>query len=258
LTAEGRKSVEPMAAVTAPAHVSVQHQKLLHFVGEGKWSDERVLAKVRELVMPAIERHGPIEAWIIDDTSYPKQGTHSVGVHHQYCGQLGKQANCQVAVTLSIANHHASLPIAYRLYLPKDWADDAERRDKAHVPEAIGFKTKPQIALAQIRAALAAGVARGVVLIDASYGTNTAFRTGIGALGLTYVAAILSTVKVRAAADPHDRVSVKALALGLPNQPGAPSRGGTARALRCARALPGCGCASRPAAAPPDAPRRRC
>jgi DDE superfamily endonuclease len=103
----------------------------------------------------------------------------------------------------------------YRLYLSKDWADDAERRDKAHVPEAIRFKTKPQIALAQIRAALAAGVARGVV--DASYGTNTAFRTGIGALGLTYVAAILSTVKVRAAADPHDRVSVKALALGLPN-----------------------------------------
>ena len=99
LTAEGRKSVEPMAAVTAPAQVSVQHQKLLHFVGEGKWSDESVLAKVRELVMPAIERHGPIKAWIIDDTSYPKQGTHSVGVHHQYCGQLGKQANCQVAVT---------------------------------------------------------------------------------------------------------------------------------------------------------------
>jgi SRSO17 transposase len=120
LTAEGRKSVEPMAAVTAPAQVSVQHQKLLHFVGEGKWSDESVLAKVRELVMPTIERHGPIKAWIIDDTSYPKQGSHSVGVRHQYCGRLGKQPNCQVAVTLSIANHHASLPIAYRLYLPKD------------------------------------------------------------------------------------------------------------------------------------------
>src|SRR6202163_2417295 len=99
LATEGRKSVEPMAAVTAPSRVSVQHQKLLHFVGEGKWSDESVLAKVRAMVMPAIERHGPIEAWIVDDTSYPKQGTHSVGVHHQYCGQLGKQANCQVAVT---------------------------------------------------------------------------------------------------------------------------------------------------------------
>src|SRR6202162_5152242 len=164
LTAEGRKSVEPMAAVTAPARVSVQHQRLLHFVGEGKWSDESVLAKVRELVIPAIERDGPIEVWIIGDTSYPKQGTHPVGVHHQYCGQLGKQANCQVAVTLSVANHHASLPIAYRLYLPKVWADDAARRNKAHVPETIRFKTKPQIALAQIRAAFATGVACGVVL----------------------------------------------------------------------------------------------
>src|SRR6202790_5106145 len=95
-----RKSVEPMAAVTAPARVSAQHQKLLHFVANATWSDERLLAKVREMTLPAIERHGPIEAWIIDDTSYPKQGTHSVGVHHQYCGQLGKQANCQVAVTL--------------------------------------------------------------------------------------------------------------------------------------------------------------
>src|SRR6516164_9696641 len=120
VAAEGRKSVEPMAAVTAPAGVSAQYQKLLHFVAESPWSDKQVLAKVRELVLPAIERCGPIEAWIIDDTSFPKQGSHSVGVHHQYCGQLGKQANCQVAVTLSVANHHASLPIAYRLYLPEN------------------------------------------------------------------------------------------------------------------------------------------
>ena len=168
LAAEGRKSVEPMAAVTAPAEVSAQHQKLLHFVANAPWSDERVLAKVRAMVVPAIERHGPIECWILDDTSYPKQGIHSVGVHHQYCGQLGKQANCQVVVTLSIANHHASLPIAYRLYLPKDWAEDAARRKKAHVPKKIAFKTKPQIALEQIRAAYAAGVARGVLLMDAS------------------------------------------------------------------------------------------
>jgi SRSO17 transposase len=121
-----------------------------------------------------------------------------------------------VAVTLSIANHHASLPIAYRLYLPKDWADDAERRNKAHVPAAISFKTKPQIALAQLRAALAAGVAPGVVLMDASYGTNSALRASIDALALTYVAAILPTVKVRAVADLDERVSAKALALGLP------------------------------------------
>jgi SRSO17 transposase len=164
-------------------------------------------------------RHGPIEAWIIDDTSFPKQGSHSVGVHHQYCGQLGKQANCQVAVTLSIANHHASLPIAYRLYLPQAWIDDAARRAKAHVPAAIKFKTKPQIALEQIRAAHAAGVPRGVVLTDASYGSNKALRDGITALELTYAAAIVPTVKVRPVRA-HDakerRVSVKDLALSLP------------------------------------------
>jgi len=216
LAAEGRKSVEPMAAVTAPSRVSAQHQKLLHFVASAPWSDERVLAKVRELVVPAIERHGPIEVWIIDDTAFPKQGTHSVGVHHQYCGQLGKQANCQVTVTLSIANRHASLPIAYRLYLSKDWAGDAGRRNKAHVPDEISFKTKPQIALEQMRAALAAGVARGVVLMDASYGTNTVLRSSVSALALTYVAAIVPTVKVRAAAArAAPRVSVKDLARGL-------------------------------------------
>ena len=110
LATEGRRSVEPMAAVTAPARVSAQHQKLLHFVANSTWSDEQMLAKVRELVTPSIERRGPIEAWIIDDTSFPKKGRHSVGVHHQYCGQLGKQANCQEAVTLSIANRHGSLP----------------------------------------------------------------------------------------------------------------------------------------------------
>ena len=129
-----RKSVEPMAALTAPARVAAQHQSLLHFVGNAPWSDERVLGKVRELVLPTIERRGPIEAWIIDDTGFPKKGRHSVGVARQYCGQLGKQDNCQVAVTLSIANHAASLPIAYRLYLPLEWAADAARRAQAGVP----------------------------------------------------------------------------------------------------------------------------
>ena len=215
LASEGRRSVEPMAALTAPSEVAAQHQRLLHFVGEGDWSDARVLAKVREMVVAVIEYRGPITAWIVDDSSYPKQGSHSVGVHHQYCGQLGKQANCQVAVTLSIANYHASLPIAYQLYLPKAWAADAARRSKAHVPKTVRFMTKPQIALSQISAALKAGVAPGVVLMDASYGTNAGLRFGIAALGLTYAAAILSTVKVCAVAEPDHRVSVKTLALGL-------------------------------------------
>src|SRR6202051_2881340 len=186
-----RKSVEPMAAVTAPERTAAQHQSLLHFVGEGRWSDEKVLAKVREMVLPEIVRHGQIEAWIIDDTGFPKQGRHSVGVARQYCGQLGKQDNCQVAVSLSIANRHASLPVAYRLYLPQEWAQDHNRRRKAGVPEAVSFKTKPQIALDQIREACEAGLPRGVVLMDAGYGANTDLRTDIATLGLTYVAGVL-------------------------------------------------------------------
>src|SRR5579863_9819458 len=191
-----RKSVEPMAAITAPHRTAAQHQSLLHFVGEGRWSDERIFAKVREMVVPQMQRHGAIEAWIIDDTGFPKQGQHSVGVARQYCGQLGKQDNCQVAVSLSLANHHASLPVAYQLYLPEEWAQDHARRRKTGVPEDIVFKTKPQIALEQVRKACEAGLPHGVVLMDAGYGANTDLRTQITALGLTYVAGILPQATV--------------------------------------------------------------
>ena len=109
-----RKSVEPIASVVAPSRVSAEHQSLLHFVGQSAWSDESVLAKVRELVVPAMETQGRIEAWIVDDTGFVKKGVHSGGVARQYCGRLGKTDNCQVAVTLSIANHQASLPVADR------------------------------------------------------------------------------------------------------------------------------------------------
>jgi SRSO17 transposase len=227
-----RKSVEPMAARTAPSRTAAQHQSLLHFVGNAAWSDERVLAKVRELVLPAIEKRGPIEAWIIDDTAFPKQGKHSVGVHHQYCGQLGKQANCQVAVSLSIANRSASLPVAYRLYLPQDWVADDARRGKAGVPSTIGFKTKPQIALEQLRFACEAGIPRGVVLMDGAYGKDSRLRVGVTGLGLTYVAGVRSDVLVwppgvepkrrskplnnTGRRDQPDLISAKALVLGLP------------------------------------------
>ena len=235
-----RKSVEPMAAITAPERTAAQHQSLLHFIGEGKWRDERVLAKVRELVLPGMERHGPIEAWIIDDTGFPKKGQHSVGVARQYCGELGKQDNCQVAVTLSIANHDASLPVAYRLYLPKEWASDRKRRRKVGVPDEISFKTKPEIALAQIRWACEAGLPRGAVLMDAGYGVHTDLRTSITGLGLSYVAGIQSHTTVWAPGtgprppkkwsghgrpskllrrdDKHKPASVKELALALPKR----------------------------------------
>ena len=235
-----RKSVEPMAAVTEPARVAAQHQCLLHFIGEGRWSDERVLTKVREMVLPQMERHGPIEAWIIDDTSFPKQGRHSVGVARQYCGQLGKEDNCQVAVSLSVANGHASLPVAYRLYLPQEWANDRERRRKACIPADVTFKTKHQIALDQLRWAYTAGLPRGVVLADAAYGNNSGLRAEITALGLAYVVGILSNTTVWAAGTgplpakkwsgrgrppkrlrrdaQHWPVSVKQLALALPKR----------------------------------------
>lgn len=192
-----RKSVEPMAAVVAPSRVSAEHQSLLHFVGQAPWLDEAVLDKVRELVLPAIEASGgPIEAWLVDDTGFAKKGVHSVGVARQYCGRLGKTDNCQIAVTLSIANHAASLPIACRLYLPQEWADDEERRRRAHVPEDVIFETKPEIALRQIKAAIDAGVRRGVVLADAAYGTNGAFRAALTRMGLTYAVGVQSNVTV--------------------------------------------------------------
>jgi len=225
-----RKSVEPIAAVTAPDRTSAQHQSLLHFVGESDWSDEEVLAKVREIVLASFEAHGSVEAWIIDDTGFPKQGKHSVGVAPQYCGQLGREGNCQVAVSLSVANHHASLPVAYRLYMPREWARDRKRRRKAGVPPVIRFMTKPQIALEQIKAALAAGIARGIVLMDADYGRDGNLRRELRTLGLTYVAAIQSSPMVwrpgtgpkpgrrlpQAREEDADLVSIKELALALP------------------------------------------
>ena len=222
-----RKSVEPMAALTAPGRTAAQHQSLLHFVSQGPWSDDAVLAKVRALVLPRIERHGPITAWIIDDTSFPKKGRHSVGVAHQYCGQLGKQANCQVAVSLSIANQAASLPVAYRLYLPKDWAADAERRSKAGVPEEISFKTKPEIALEHIRWACKTGLPGDMVLLDAGYGHDAKLRTGITELGKVYAAGIQPQTLVwtpgkrpgrapkKGRRDAPDTISVKQLAISL-------------------------------------------
>src|SRR3984957_13301013 len=229
-----RKSVEPMAAKTAPGRTAAQHQSLLHFVGLATWSDEDVLAKVREMVLPAIEKDGPIEAWIIDDTAFPKQGKHSVGVHHQYCGQLGKQANCQVAVSLSIANHSASLPVAYRLYLPQDWTQDRARRKKAGVPKEIKFKTKPEIALEQKRGACEAGLPRGVALMDTAYGRDSRLREGMTELGVTYVGGVLpDTLMWRPGTGPRrmdkplnttgrrdepDLISAKEVALGLPKR----------------------------------------
>jgi SRSO17 transposase len=229
-----------MAARLEPGRVQAAHQSLHHLVAKAAWDDAAVLRAVRRQVLPAIERHGPVRYWIVDDTSFPKQGEHSVGVARQYCGVLGKQDNCQVAVSLSVANDQASLPIAWRLYLPQDWAANAKRRAKAGVPEEVAFATRTAIALGQIGQALEEGVPVGIVLSDAAYGVETDFRVGVSAFGLPYVVGVPSSISVwRPGTGPlpplpysgrgrpstrlrrdaeHKPVSAKDLAISLPAQ----------------------------------------
>ena len=218
-----RKSVEPMAALTAPGRTAAQHQSLLHFVAQSPWSDQAVLSQVRQIVLPGIEAHGAIEAWIIDDTGFPKKGRHSVGVARQYCGQLGKQDNCQAVVSLSIANHHGSLPVAHRLYLPQAWVNDKQRRTKAGIPPDVVFQTKPAIALDQIGKALDAGLPPGIVLADAGYGNDSKFRDAITALGMRYCVGIQSNLllwKAEAVPPPRQPARRRALAPSPPRTTG--------------------------------------
>ena len=163
-----RKSVEPMAALLVPHKVRRAHQSLHHLVAGSPWSDQALLAQLRGWALPLIKKKEPLAAWIVADTGIPKKEKYSVGVARQYCGQLGKQENRQVAVSLSAASGRGSLPLAWRLYLPQSWARDRQRRRKAGVPEEVRFQTKAQIALDQIRRALDDEVEPGVVLADAA------------------------------------------------------------------------------------------
>lgn len=235
-----RKSMEPIAAQVAPDKVKAKHQSLQQFITDAPWRDRPVLGATYNYALPALRAHGGVKATIVDDTGIPKKGEHSVGVARQYCGQLGKICNCQVAVSLSLANEWASLPIAYDLYLPKPWADDLERREKAGVPPEIKFRTKPQIALDQIEAVHQAGLELGVIVADAAYGDLPDFRDGLTALSLRYCVGVRETTSVwpegRGPLPPkpysgrgprpkllrrdkrHRPISVKELALGLPEK----------------------------------------
>ena len=196
-----RKSIEPLAAAIDPYHVRAMHQSLHHFVADSPWPDEAVLGAVQGWVLPKmLPMMAPQpEAWtflIADDSGMPKQGTHSVGVARQYCGQLGKTESCQVAVSLSIATEQASLPIKYPLYIPQSWSDDPQRCRCAGVPADVAFATKPQISLTQIRQAKQAGMPGEVVAADAGYGDDTGYRDGIAELGLMYVVGIKPATSV--------------------------------------------------------------
>lgn len=191
-----RKSVEPIAAAVAPDNVPKKHQSLHHFVADAPWSDKAVLERVHSWALPSILSSGTTPVWIVDDTGMPKKGKHSVGVQRQYCGQLGKRENCQVVVSLSVAGEKESLPLAYRLYLPEAWCEDKERCLEAGVPEGMGFQTKPQIALDQIREACQTQTRKGIVLADSAYGNDNAFRDTLEELELEYLVAIQPTTTI--------------------------------------------------------------
>lgn len=182
-----RKSVEPLAAHIDPGNVRSRHQSLHHFVADAAWSDRKLLDAVTQKVLEVAGNKNQWH-WIIDDTGMPKKGTHSVGVSHQYCGQLGKQANCQVAVSLSLATQTMSLPMAYQLYLPKSWTEDMTRCASVGVPEGSVFQTKQQIALHQLKQCCQRDVPRGIVAAYAAYGHDRLFREGVEALGLAVCA----------------------------------------------------------------------
>lgn len=191
-----RKSVEPMAARIDPYHVQAKHQSMHHFIANAPWSDEAVLQVIAEHVVPVLEINEPIEAWVVDDTGIPKKGKHSVGVARQYCGRLGKQDNCQVAVSVSLAHTQASLPVAYRLYLPEEWTEDPKRRSKCGVPEHIWFQTKPTLAMSLIEKMVERNLPRGVVLADAGYGNDSLFRYQLSELNLRYSVALQASTRV--------------------------------------------------------------
>lgn len=173
-----RKSVEPMAE-----RLGVDSQKLQQFVADSPWDDQRVWTAIRREVVPVME---PLAAWIIDETGWLKQGEKSVGVAHQYCGAVGKQANCQVSVGVVVSDGEIAAPVAGRLYLPEKWTNDKRRRAAAGVPPEVQFQTKPAIAADLIKQVLAAGVSRAPVLGDEVYGNASELRWELRQMRMEY------------------------------------------------------------------------
>lgn len=221
-----RKSIEPIAAraCTDPERIDAAHQRLLHFAVDSPWSDHRVRRAAARYALEPMTATEPIEAWIIDDTGFLKQGVHSVGVQRQYTGSAGKVTNCQLGVSLSVATQNEHLPIDFALYLPERWLTDPVRRKEARIPDEVVFKTKPELALDLIRQALVDEVPPGLVLADSAFGTNRDFRDGIRELGLHYAVGVNSSTVV-AVYDKLDRrrdeiISARDLALRIESQGG--------------------------------------
>jgi SRSO17 transposase len=193
-----RKSVEPMASrATGDARACQQmHDRLLHFVGDSPWDDHAVRREAARYVTTALGTRERVAVWIIDDTGFPKQGVHSVGVQRQYTGTLGKIANCQIGVSLVLATSTEQVPVDFALYLPKSWTDDPKRCVEAGIPEDVVFKTKPDLALGLIARALDDKLPGEIVLADPAYGESSDFRAAIRVFGLDYAVGIRGLTKV--------------------------------------------------------------
>jgi SRSO17 transposase len=185
-----RKSIEPLAARVAPADT----QQLHHFVSTSPWAT----APLEDELVRAADRlvGGPDAVLVIDDTALVKQGRHSVGVQRQYCGQLGKRANCQALVSLTLARAEVPVCVGLRLFLPERWCADAERLARAGVPDGVAYRPKWRIALDEIDRVLASGARFGCILADAEYGKAAEFRSGLAERQLAYAVGILPMQKV--------------------------------------------------------------
>jgi SRSO17 transposase len=190
-----RKSVVPMASrlVDDEAEVQAMRQRLQECIAVSDWSEATVWAR---LAKQASDTFPGIEAFVIDDTGFPKKGDHSVGVQRQYSGTLGRVDNCQVAVSTHLAGEQGSVCVGMNLYLPESWANDPTRRKKAGIPREVAFEEKWRTALRQVDAALEAGVPKHVVLADAGYGDVGEFRQGLADRGLQFVVGVTSTAVV--------------------------------------------------------------
>ena len=200
-----RKSVEPIAARATgrddsdePHGVLCERMqaRLLNFLRDSPWDDRSVRREAARYVIEALEKQEPVTTWIIDDTGFPKQGKHSVGVQRQYTGTLGKIGNCQIGVSLTIATKHEHVPIDFALYMPRSWTNNATRRKKARVPDALVFKTKPELALDLITRAVEDKIPGDIVLVDAAYGGSSDFRNTVRMFGLDLGVAIGASTKV--------------------------------------------------------------
>lgn len=187
-----RKSVEPIAARAFgdPRATQRGHDRLLYFIRDSPWSDRDVRRAAALYATEAMQEQDPLAVWIIDDTGFLKQGKHSVGVQRQYTGSAGKVTNCQVGVSLCVANRAEHVPIDFELYLPHDWVDNDARRRAARIPTERIFKTKPQLALDMIARAKADGIPGDIVLADSAYGDSTAFRQALRDQGFDFAVAV--------------------------------------------------------------------